>query len=251
MERRITFLKALGYMIYPNRCAFCDELIPMARTVCERCEEKLPRVTGKLCRKCGCERKYCKCGKAFEFDRTVAPFYYGEPYNRGLLKFKNNREKWRAEVFAAYMAETAFDAFAGERIDFAVRVPDHSSRINDNVRGPRIGAGKSPNGTLAAAVCAEYGLELKEGLLRYHTEDSRSQRSRNLNERHANVFGMLDVEDDGGELFGRNVLLIDDVCTTGATLSECAKMLKLHGANAVFCVTLFTTKQEKRKKQSE
>ena len=248
MERRINFFRALGYLVFPNRCAFCDELIPMAKTVCDRCAEKLPRITGKICGKCGCERKYCKCGKGLAFDRAVAPFYYAEPYNRGLLKFKTNRENSRAEVFAEYMTETAKAAFAGERIDFAVRVPDHRSRIDDRVRGPRLGAGKSPNATLAKAVCAEYGIELRENLLRYYSDDSQSQRARNLNERHANVFGMFEVTDEGCELFGRNVLLIDDVLTTGATLSECAKMLKLHGADSVYCVTLFTTKQENRKK---
>ena len=248
MERRRTFLQTLGYLIYPNRCAFCDELIPMSKTVCDRCAAELPRITGKVCKKCGCERKYCKCGKALAFDRAVAPFYYAEPFNRGLLKFKTNRENWRAEVFAAYMAETAKEAYAGERIDFAARVPDHISRINDKVRGPRLGAGKSPNATLAKAVCAEFGLELKDGVIRYYSDDSQSQRARDLNERHANVFGMFEIADEGCELFGRNVLLIDDVLTTGATLSECAKMLKLHGADSVFCVTLFTTKQEKRKK---
>ncbi|MBP5207131.1 MAG: ComF family protein [Clostridia bacterium] len=248
MDRPKTFLQALGCVIYPNRCAFCDELIPISKYVCERCEAELPHVIGNICRKCGCERKYCKCGKGLEFDRAVAPLYYAEPFNRGLLKFKKNREDWRAEVFAIYMAGTATEAYAGERIDFAVRVPDHKSRIDDNVRGPRLGAGKSPNATLAKAFCAEYGVELKEGVLRYYSDDSKSQRSRNFNERHANVFGMFDIVDDGCELFGSNVLLIDDVFTTGSTLSECAKMLKLHGAESVFCVTLFTTKQEKRKK---
>lgn len=247
MERPRTFLQALGCVIFPNRCAFCDELIPISQYVCDRCAKELPRVTGKLCRKCGCERKFCKCGGGLEFDRAAAPFYYAAPFNRGLLKFKTNREDWRAGVFAVFMAETVREVYAGVPIDFAARVPDHLSRIYDNVRGPRLGAGKSPNRTLAKAFCSEYGLELKDGILRYHSDDSRSQRSRDLNERHANVFGMIDVDDPGGELFGRNVLLIDDVCTTGATLSECAKMLKLHGANAVYCITLFTTKQEKRK----
>lgn len=248
MQRRIRLFDLIGYLIYPNRCAFCDEVIPMAETVCKSCAEKLPHVTGKLCAKCGCECKFCKCGRGLEFNRAAAPFYYAEPFNRGLLKFKRNREDWRAAVFADYMAQTVREVFAGERIDFAARVPDHNSRINDGIRGPRIGYGKSPNGTLAKAFCAEYGVELRDGLLRYYTEDSESQRSRNLNERGANVFGMFDVEDDGCELFGSNVLLIDDVLTTGFTLSECAKMLKLHGAEKVFCVTLFTTKQLKRKK---
>ena len=248
MERKLTPKQILGYLIFPNRCAFCDELIPMTDTICKSCKENLPRIKGKLCPKCGCERKYCKCGKGLEFDRAAAPFYYSEPYIRGLLKFKTNREDWRAEVFASYMAETIRERFTGVNIDFAVRVPDHKSRIDDKIRGPRLGYGKSPNGTLANSVCAEFGVELKDGLLRYHDENSQSQRNRNLSERHANVFGMFDVDDESGELFGVNVLLIDDVFTTGSTLSECAKMLKLHGANAVYCVTLFTTKQEKRKK---
>ena len=248
MERKLTPKQILGYLIFPNRCAFCDELIPMTETVCKRCAEKLPRVSGKLCPKCGCERKYCKCGKVLEFDRAVAPFYYAEPYIRGLLKFKTNREDWRAAVFAYYIGETVRDSYTGERFDFAVRVPDHKSRLDDRIRGPRIGYGKSPNATLAGAVCSELGVEFRDGVLKYHTEDTQSQRSRGFNERRANVFGMFDVDDESGELFGRSVLLIDDVFTTGSTLSECAKMLKLHGADKVFCVTLFTTKQEKRKK---
>ena len=247
MERKMRIRDVIGYILYPNRCAFCDELIPMSETICKSCAEKLPRITGKLCMKCGCERKYCKCGKGLEFNRAAAPFYYAEPFNHGLWKFKKNRENWRAEVYAYYMAQTARESFAGERIDFAARVPDHSSRAKEELRGPQIGYGKSSNGTLAKAFCAEYGTELRDDLLRYHTDDSKSQRSRNLEERRANVFGMFDVNDEGCELFGRNVLLIDDVLTTGSTLGECAKMLKLHGADKVFCITLFTTKQLKRK----
>ena len=246
MPQKLTFMQKIGYMLYPNRCAFCDDVIVMSRDICERCEDELPRVEGKICAKCGCEKKYCKCGSALQFDRAAAPFYYESPFNNGLMKFKRNREKWRADVFAKHMGETLRCAFAGERIDFAVRVPDHERRINDNVCGPRIGYGISHNLTLAAAVCENCGIELRDGVIAYCDGYTESQRGAGKYARFANVFGSFDVAVSPEELFGKNILLIDDVLTTGATASECAKMLKLYGADKVFCLTLFTTKQEKR-----
>jgi predicted amidophosphoribosyltransferase len=55
--------------------------------------------------------------------------------------------------------------------------------------------------------------------------------------RKANVSGVYEVTDP--ELIaGKNVLLIDDIITTGSTLSECARTLLMSGAEAVVCATL-------------
>lgn len=52
-----------------------------------------------------------------------------------------------------------------------------------------------------------------------------------------NVYGAYAVIDDSA-LWNKTVLLIDDVKTTGATLNECAKMLRMHGAKAVYAATV-------------
>ena len=54
--------------------------------------------------------------------------------------------------------------------------------------------------------------------------------------RAANLLGAFDVIDERS-LINKTVLLVDDLHTTGATLHECAKMLKIYGAEQVYCVT--------------
>ena len=52
--------------------------------------------------------------------------------------------------------------------------------------------------------------------------------------RAANVLGVYGVS---GDVKGKTLLLIDDIVTTGATLNECAKVLKQNGAKAVYCLS--------------
>lgn len=235
----------LTYLFFPRRCPFCNEVIHYSQDVCDSCKKNLPFIRGNLCKRCGCEKKFCKCGQSHQFDYAVSPFYYSKPYNYGLLKFKTNREKWRAKEFAKYMADCVRKRIS-EKIDFAVCVPDHKSRIDDNVKGPRLGYRVSPNATLSSAVCQELGIELKSDFLHFIKETTTRQQSLSFHGRKANVFGTIDVKGDYDKLIGKNILVIDDVLTTGSTVSECAKMLKLYGADKVFALTLFTTKQEKK-----
>ena len=62
--------------------------------------------------------------------------------------------------------------------------------------------------------------------------------------RRANVLGVYET---CGDPAGKRVLLIDDICTTGATLSECARVLKDAGAERVVCVTTARTREKFKK----
>ena len=62
---------------------------------------------------------------------------------------------------------------------------------------------------------------------------------------------MLGVYEPMGEIAGRRILLIDDICTTGATLSECARVLKDAGAAEVVCAVVALTRQEKGRRTRE
>jgi predicted amidophosphoribosyltransferase len=64
-----------------------------------------------------------------------------------------------------------------------------------------------------------------------------SQRNLNVTERSGNVFGVYDVR-DGVDIKGKTILLVDDVKTTGATLSNCAWIMKIRGAEKVYCATV-------------
>ncbi|MBQ3216615.1 MAG: ComF family protein, partial [Oscillospiraceae bacterium] len=70
---------------------------------------------------------------------------------------------------------------------------------------------------------------------------------RDYSARKANVLGVF-AEHDAVRFEGKRVLLIDDVITSGATLSECSRVLLTAGADSVVCAT-FAATREKEKKQ--
>ena len=74
------------------------------------------------------------------------------------------------------------------------------------------------------------------------------QHYKSFENRTAQIYGSYDVKDSAkSKIIDKNILLIDDVKTTGSTLNECAKMLKIYGAKSVHCATLALTKKEKTK----
>ena len=62
--------------------------------------------------------------------------------------------------------------------------------------------------------------------------------------RRANVLGVY-APCPGAEIQGKRILLIDDICTTGATLTECVRVLKDAGAAEVVCAAVAHTREEK------
>lgn len=73
------------------------------------------------------------------------------------------------------------------------------------------------------------------------------QHHKSAAQRKADVFGAYDVKDEYKPLIdGKTILLIDDVKTTASTLNECAKMLNIYNAKAVYVSTLAITKKDKK-----
>ncbi|EKC70523.1 phosphoribosyltransferase, partial [human gut metagenome] len=78
---------------------------------------------------------------------------------------------------------------------------------------------------------------------------TKSQKSLSARERKVNVYGAFDVKDKK-IVKGKNILLIDDLKTTGSTLNECAKMLNIYGASGVWSATIAITRWSALKRKS-
>ncbi|MPN63343.1 hypothetical protein SDC9_211101 [bioreactor metagenome] len=112
-------------------------------------------------------------------------------------------------------------------IDIVVPVPLHRRRLRKR--------GYNQSELLARHICKREGLRLEAGALR-RIKDTTSQTHKHKQERMKNVFAAFVVVSPDA-VKDKTILLIDDVITTGATLGECALMLKHYGAKRVYALT--------------
>lgn len=203
-------------LLYPRHCACCRVLIPPSRLICDHCLAALPRTV---------ESSFFQDfrGRRYEFDTCAAPFYYEGVVRSGLHQLKFGQHRQSTDFFAVEMADTVgrqFDLV----FDRVVCVP--LSRRAHKARG------FNQSELLASGLARRLDIPFDRRLL-VKLYDITQQHGLKGSQRWGNVFGAFETTRPLG---GQCVLLVDDVCTTGATLNECAKMLRLAGAKSVFCI---------------
>ena len=206
---------------FPPRCAFCGAILEESGDgVCSACRKALPRAA-ETERKCDFVRAY------------TAPFYYEEPVRQGMLAYKFRNAPSRGKVFGRMIGEDllrrGIDGF-----DLISWVPlsakRHRRRGYDQAR-------------LLAEAAAEALGTTAVPLLRKTRDVSPQSRLRTPEERRANISGCYVVR-SADAVRGKRILLIDDIITTGSTLSECARMLLTAGAVSVRGAALACHREE-------
>ena len=224
-------LDLISDFIYPPRCPGCGE-IGDNRNPCEMCAEDLEnqRVDGKACRYCGLEKQYCRCKQYhYLFSGVAAPFYNRNTAQNGIYMFKFSNAPFCAEYFGKQMANVFKARFPKTDIDVIAIVPgtrkDLRKAYYDKVK-------------LLAKVCSkELKVPLDAKLIK-KIRQTEKQHELKHDKRQQNVKGAFKVTK---LLDGKTVLLIDDIKTTGYTLNECSKQLRMAGAEKVFCLTALIT----------
>ena len=128
------------------------------------------------------------------------------------------------EGFAAEMAEVVRREYGGLPFDCVTAVPLHKRELLDR--------GFNQAEKLGQALARRMGIPYATVLTKITA--TAPQKELSAVERSGNLLGVFDV---CGDVAGKTILLVDDVITTGATLDECAKMLKIFGAEEVYAVT--------------
>jgi ComF family protein len=214
----------------------CGATVTPKEYLCGDCRVRAPRIVAPFCAKCsepfsGAITGSFACGncanQTLHFEAAVAGYRARGIVRRLIHEFKYHERAYLRYVIAEWLAAVLDDPrMDPKRFDMIVPVPLHPARRRER--------GYNQAALLAQLLADRMSLPAKPVLerVRYTTTQTvfdRAQRMQNL--RHAfRLRPRRDVQ-------GLRVLLVDDVLTTGSTLSECARVLKKGGASSVYAAT--------------
>lgn len=203
-------------LLFPPKCMLCHGLMEnSSQPVCNRClQSELPEIERPLT-------------NVQYFETTVATFRYEEPITGAILRLKFHGMASYAGQFGRWMAVTVRDRLEG-KFDLISWVPCSRRRVWTR--------GFDQAELLAKALARELGQEAVP-TLRKVRHNPKQSRTKGAARRRANVLGAYRAL-DLAQIQGKRILLVDDVLTTGATLSECGKTLRLAGSGELVCAVI-------------
>ena len=208
----------LRKLFFPPKCMFCRNILDNG-FVCDDCAKGLPENNTKA--------------KLPQFtDKVYAPFYYKERVRSAIIRYKFRRTPAYAKPFAEYIARDIKkdDKF---RAEFITWVPISKWRLRSR--------GFDQSKLLAQELAKILDLPLIPTLKK--VKNNRKQSTvKNVSARRANVIGVYEII-DAEEIFFKRALLVDDILTTGATISEAARMLKTAGVTSIDVAVIAKTKK--------
>lgn len=228
----------LKWLILGNHCPYCGKLIGEKEELCEDCRENLPEIIGAKCSFCGAGKDRCGCKKhKMKYDGISAPFYYEGGVSECIRRLKFRRKSFAAEILAENMAKAVKEDFAGIDFDVITYIP---FSVNQTLNRPY-----NQSELLAEALSKRLNIPCDSILEKLY--DNKIQHETKGTGRRGNVFGIYDVKKPE-TVQDKTVLLVDDIKTTGNTLNQCAVILKIRGAKAVYCSVAAITPAKKEKK---
>lgn len=220
------FLDTLLNLLFPPKCPFCGRVLDRPG-VCPACEAALPWLAEE--------------DGLWTLPADVpcaAPLRYEGLARKGLLRFKFQGASAAAEPLGELVARCAAERFAGE-FDVVTWVPVSRKRLRQR--------GYDQAELLARAACRLWNTRPVR-LLDKRRDNPAQSGLHDAVLRRENVRGVYAAS---GAAAGRRILLVDDICTTGATLSSCALALRQAGAETVLCCTAARAVMEKVHKSGE
>ena len=209
-------------LLFPRKCILCRKVLSDQETdLCHECRKTVPEIEkAKL--------------KISFVARWAAVWYYKDNVRRSILRYKFYNARSYAEIYGRVLAMK----IQKEDMDFDVLTYVSTGWLRRWKRGYDHAA------LLCEAVAKELGVASVKTLKKIRQTKPQS-RIRDAAVRRANILGAYKVIDP--ELVkGKRVLLLDDVITTGATVSECAKVLLIAGAKEVSCAAVAAASHDKK-----
>ncbi len=239
-EELATLKEALSDLLFPPRCAFCDDAFKeISRcSLCEQCSGSLRHIEPPFCERCGVpvacltEPSAQYCGRCLSDPPPYIRARYGMRYEGALrdalLRFKFAGYLSVGRALAELLTETFEKHFKRTDLDLIVPIPIHDRRL--------AARGFNQALILAEGVASATGLPVDRFSFR-KTKDTTPQVGLTRRERVANLKRSFGVSKPHW-VHDRRILLVDDVATTGSTIEEAARTLLKAGAATVEALVL-------------
>jgi ComF family protein len=229
-------LRALASLFYPATCVVCATNVERSEYLCADCHRRAPRIVAPFCAKCsepfpGAITQTFNCAncehRVLHFDCAVAAYRSRDVVRQLVHEFKYARQRHLRHPIAGWLRETLRDPrLHGRHFDVIVPVPLHPARERER--------GFNQATLLAELLAPTITTPLRPVLER--TRYTTTQTAYDRAERMENLHGAFRLRKNQ-DVRDLRVLLIDDVLTTGSTLSECARVLRAAGAVSVHAAT--------------
>lgn len=218
--------------VFPKKCVSCKKL---GDYICSNCFAFISFNENSICIPCnraslnglthpGCKSRYSidGCFSSVSYNKIAKKLIYNFKYKPYLLDLKNVLVDL---FYEGIIQNEEFNKNSKNAI--LVPVPLYSSKLKKR--------GYNQAEILANGISKKLRIEVRNLLLR--TKNTKTQFSLGKKERKENMKGVFSLS-SSTNLKGKTVFVIDDILTTGSTLSECANVLKRAGAKRVFGLTL-------------
>lgn len=219
-------------LFFPPACAFCGTLMEEGEhEICFACRKEVVLIEGEVCPYCNRDILACQCGKGKELDRLIAVFLYQGSVQRGIQRFKFQNCPEVAPILGKFLYEKSQVSYPGS-FDFVVTVPMYPKKERKR--------GYNQANLLAEYLADQYRIPFADQALK-KTKNHKPLHELTAKERQVQIKDTFSPGKDMTEMKESHVLLVDDVYTTGATLKECAHLLRKNGVGKVSGIVVAAT----------
>ena len=201
--------------------------------ICKECVGKVKFIEGDICLKCGkaiesLEEEFCHdcMTKHFEYKRGVAAFSYSKAMKRSMYGFKYNNRREYGRFYAKSIWDLRKDVIDAWNCDVIIPVPLHYKRQRKR--------GYNQAKVLSKQLEEYLKLPVDDKIL-VRTKNTVPQKELETKGRKNNIENAFQTATNSIKY--NKVILVDDIYTTGATINECARVLKLAGVKEIYFVT--------------
>ena len=216
MEKILCFINHAINIIFPKVCGICEKIYE--NDLCKKCEMRLRNIS-----KVKIDNYNNK-----NFKKHLYIFKYEGIIKERLIKFKFGEKAYIYKAFVNFLIKNKKVCRFLKSYDIIISVPIHYNR--------KVTRGYNQSALVAKELSKKLTIGYEEKVL-FKKVNNKPQSTKNKDDRQKNVIDVYYTKNEQN-IYNKKIILLDDIFTTGSTVNECCKILKLAGAKYVDVMTI-------------